>query len=297
MKTAAASTLPRFLADCLKTQRRRYCKRMERCQEKFSESAVHELRIQTRRVMALLDLLRVLDRKLALRKTRKVFKRRLDAFDELRDTHVQLVLLKTLRSEFPEVRELDAWLRRRERKLIADLRKRIRAAKQTRLEKRLKSLEKELLRLSEPPSSNGTSPPFLAALEVAFTTVAALRRAVRRRDTATIHLTRVAFKRYRYMAELLRVFLPGVTPELQLAMRNYQTHMGDIQDLEVLLAGLAFAEKKGRLAVAPGRRLRLAVASRLAQLVDDYLRTADALLDFEPSRLIQPASTTPSSKP
>ena len=297
MKTASTSALPRFLAASVKAQRRRYRKRLDRCREKFSESAVHELRIQTRRLLALLDLLQALHPELSLRKTRKMFKRRLDAFDALRDTQVQLLLLKALRTDFPEVRELDAWLRRREGKLIVDLRKGIRAAKPARLEKRLKALEKALRKFSPLPASSETPPPFRTALEDAFAAVVTLRSAVRRRNTATIHRTRIAFKRYRYMAELLRAYLPGATSELLLRMRGYQTHMGDIQDMEVLLAGLALAEKKDRLEAAPGRRLRFAVARRRNQLVDDYLQAADELVDFDPSRLLQPAGATRPTEP
>jgi CHAD domain-containing protein len=226
-----------------------------------------------------------------------MFKRRLDAFDALRDTQVQLLLLKALRTDFPEVRELDAWLRRREGKLIADLRKGIRAAKPARLEKRLKALEKILREFSTLRTGSQEPSPINAALDAAFTAVVTLHRAVRRRNPATIHRTRIAFKRYRYMAELLRPFLPGVTAELRLRMRRHQTRMGDIQDMEVLLAGLALAEKKDRLEAAPGRRLRFAVARRRNQLVDDYLQSADELVDFDPSRLLQPAGATRPTEP
>jgi CHAD domain-containing protein len=290
MKPASPAALPRHLAACVKAQRRHYRKRLERCQRKFSESAVHQLRIQTRRLLALLELLQALHVGDSLRRTRKAFKNRLDAFDELRDTHVQLLLLKALRTDFPELRELDARLRRREGKLVGALRHGIKAARQARLEKRLKALEKSLRKLPAPPARRNA-----AALAEAFAAVVALRRRIHRRDPRTIHRTRVAFKRYRYMAELLRPFLPGVTPELMLRMRRYQARMGDVQDVEVLLAGLALADKKGRLAPGLARRLRLALRQRRARLVDDYLQTADELFDFEPSRLNQHAGETQTS--
>jgi CHAD domain-containing protein len=295
MKPASPTALPHYLAACVKAQRRRYRKRLERCQRKFSESAVHELRIQTRRLLALLNLSGALYGEDAPRKICKVLKRRLDAFDELRDTHVQLLLLKGLRVEFPEVRELDAWLRRREGKLVSALRHGIKAARQARLEKRLKALEKTLRKLPAPRAHRNAADPARTAMAESFADVVALRRRIRRRDPRTIHRTRVAFKRYRYMAELLRPFLPGVTPELVLRMRRYQARMGDIQDLEVLLAGLALADKKRRLEPGLARRLRPALRQRRARLVDDYLHNADELFDFEPSRLVQPAAETQTS--
>jgi hypothetical protein len=72
--------------------------------------------------------------------------------------------------------------------------------------------------------------------------------------------------------------------------------MGDVQDQEVLLAGLALADKKGRLEAALGRRLRLAVARRRTQLVEEFLQTADGLFEFEPARLLKPGGVNPTRK-
>ena len=41
------------LAESVRSARRRYRKRLARCQEKFSEKAVHDLRIDTRRILSL----------------------------------------------------------------------------------------------------------------------------------------------------------------------------------------------------------------------------------------------------
>src|SRR5882762_8215229 len=117
MQREFPAALASHLAGSIKTMRRRYRKRLARSQKKFSESSVHDLRIETRRMLAMLDLLRALHFEYSLRKTRKIFKERLDAFDELRDTHVQLQLLKPFWRDFPEAREFDLLLRRREQRL------------------------------------------------------------------------------------------------------------------------------------------------------------------------------------
>ena len=79
MAARSAASLAASLAIRLKAERRRYRKRLERCQRKFSESAVHELRVETRRLLALLDLMCALHNPGSLRKARKLFKERLDA--------------------------------------------------------------------------------------------------------------------------------------------------------------------------------------------------------------------------
>ena len=101
MSKSTPAALAAHLTGSVRTMRRRYRKRLDRAQKKFSETAVHDLRIETRRMLALLDLLDALRVGEGLKKTRKIFKQRLDAFDRLRDTHVQLSLLKPLWRDFP----------------------------------------------------------------------------------------------------------------------------------------------------------------------------------------------------
>ena len=45
--------LATHLTASVRTMRRRYRKRLARCQKKFSETSVHHLRIETRRMLAL----------------------------------------------------------------------------------------------------------------------------------------------------------------------------------------------------------------------------------------------------
>jgi hypothetical protein len=77
-------------------------------------------------------------------------------------------------------------------------------------------------------------------------------------------------------------------------MRDYQAMMGNLQDVEVLLAGVrrAVADKEmsGR-AVGPLRRELL---RRRRELIDIYLAAADRLFDFELNVLAAPASRQPS---
>src|ERR687892_541654 len=70
-------------------QWRRYRKAFKDCQRDFSENSVHELRVETRRLLALVALFHALwwDERLAEieRRLKRLFK----GFSRLRDTHVQ----------------------------------------------------------------------------------------------------------------------------------------------------------------------------------------------------------------
>jgi len=282
MVARSSTSLATLLASRVKAERRRYRKRLELGQREFSKKAVHDLRVETRRLLALLDVLLALQSPGPLKKIRKVFKKRLDAFDELRDTHVQLTLLKPLCLEFPEARELDALLGRRERRLTDELRKEVHATKRAHWKRRLKIVEEEL-RDSAGKMAEATRLAILATVGEAFDQVVALRRRIRPDRTATIHRTRVAFKRFRYMCELLGPYLSELKAEDLGRMREYQAMMGNIQDIVVLLAGVrrAVADKEisGR-AVGP---LRRELVRRRRELTDIYLAAADRLFEFEPN--------------
>ena len=283
MKPEFPAALATHLADSIREMRRRYRKRLARCQKKFSESAVHELRIETRRLLAMLDLLDALRVRDALKKTRKVFKKRLDAFDVLRDTHVQLALLKRLSRDFPEAREFDLLLRRREQELIRHLHQDIGATRQARLERRLKTLEKQLRKSPKAKPGKADRSLAAAALSETFARVVWWRRRVRRNNTRTIHQMRVAFKRFRYMSELLQPILPRLTKRDLRRMQEYQSRMGDIQDLEVLLAGLREAVAGRCLSPAAMRNLRRELLRRRRGRIDVFLTAIDGLFDFDPA--------------
>jgi CHAD domain-containing protein len=284
MKPEFPAALATHLAESMREMRRRYRKRLARCQEKFSEGAVHDLRIETRRLLAMLDLLDALGVGDDLKKTRKVFKKRLDSFDELRDTHVQLLLLKPICRDFPEAREFDLMLLRREKELTNELGHDIKTVKQARLERRLKALEKELRKSAKAKPRKAGRSLAAAALSETFARVVLLRRLVRRNNTKTIHQMRVAFKRFRYMSELLQPLLPRLTKKDLRRMQEYQSMMGDIQDMEVLLAGLKEAVAEKCLSAAAMRDLRKELLRRRRHLIDILMEAVDHLFDFDPEK-------------
>lgn len=267
------------LAAGVRQLRRRYRKRLARCQKEFTETTVHELRIETRRMLALLDLLRELDLGDELKRLRKIFKRRLDAFDPLRDAHVQLQMLKPLWRRFPEARDLDRWLRRQEKECSRELRHDVKAVRQRRLERRLQSLEKELRGVElRPPQVN-------AVVDQAFVAVERLRGKLRRHHPASIHRLRVAFKRFRYTCELLATLLPGLTRKRLRAMRDFQGRAGRIQDLTVLRRTLAQTAKGDPFARGELDTLDQHLRQEQQSLIDTFVQSLDALEDFHPDRL------------
>lgn len=293
LNSSFPAELASHLAEGVHAARRRYRKRLERCQEKFSEKAVHDLRIETRRILALLDLLGALHFEGRLKKLRKTLKKRLDAFDDLRDTHVQLVLLKPLWKNFPEAHDLKKYLRHSEKQLVSELSQKIQITKSRKLNRRLKDVEKSLRDCAKNPTTGKSGGLAQMLLGTAFRRVVILRPQIRRNNPATIHRLRVAFKRFRYTAEFLQPFLPHFTPQRLARMKGFQGAAGDIQDVAVLLARLAGAVKCRELAAVCVKNLRVELLRHEHRAIDSFMARIDELMDFEPE---QPMAFVPEVK-
>jgi len=199
----------------------------------------------------------------------------------MRDAQVQLALLKERINEFPEAALFQNSLERREKRSIKRVEKRMQRLGVRKLD-RLMAAFRESMRchLDSAEPERPLTRSLRAAVEAAFAKAVALRRRIDPKNPASIHRTRVAFKGFRYTAELLQPILPGITLRRLKQMRLYQARMGDIQDTEILLATLnEFARKNKKLApsLLP---LRCAIDQDRLELVARYIRIADELFGF-----------------
>lgn len=279
---AQTADVLQHLGDSLQTQWRRYRKRLKRCQRHFSEDAVHASRVETRRLLSTLELLGAFMPERDLRKARRALKRHLDTFDQLRDTQVQLTYVGRLAGAFPDARPFHKWLRDRQTRFTRKTRKAVKQIKTKRLGLLLASFEKEMRRRHKKITSDQAFALVQRAINRAFARVAQLCRRVRAGDTRTIHRTRIAFKRFRYMVEAMAPLLPAVTEDHRRALRGYQCMMGDIQDMEVLLAALDKFVQREAVDLASARRLKKELVRWRQMLIRVYLNAAGRLRRFWP---------------
>ena len=283
----------RLLAAALQTQWKRYRKKLKRCQKKFSEAAVHDSRVETRRLLALVELLAAFLTAGQVRKAERALKRHLDTFSDLRDTQVQLLVIGKLRRAFPAARSFYQYLLKREDRLTKKARKAIKGVKTRRLGKLISDCQAEATRQGNERTPTAANALLLRSVERGFARARQLRARIDPQDTATIHRTRVAFKKFRYMVETLAGYLPLANRKLLVAMHDYQTLMGNIQDAEVLLATLEKYLLKKKLKPELARRFRQALLDRRQLLIRNYLKAADQLLEFWPLRIVGQASRLP----
>ncbi len=273
---------PGLLARSLKQQWKRYRKQLKRCQHECSPGAIHAFRVETRRLVSTLELLGGFLPPRRVERAQRILKRHRDAFDDLRDTQVQLSAIGTMRRTFPALRPFYACLREREERLTRKTRKRLTKVRTSRLGKLVAACRREV----EKQLTKCTPPKALAVLlrsvDRAFRRTRQLRARIDARDTGTIHRTRVAFKKFRYMVETLAEHLPAVTEQRLAEMHHYQTVMGEIQDAEVLLATLDKFLLQQEIKPGAMRRFRVELLRRRQQLIRVYLKTADQLIEFWP---------------
>jgi CHAD domain-containing protein len=284
-----------LLAKSLKVQWKRYRKALRKCQRSFSEESVHDSRIETRRLLARLELLGAFLPEAHLAKARRLLKRHLDSFSALRDTQVQRLRVARLLHRFPEMTDFDRALGERERRGIKQARQAVKRFKIGKLRRLIEMLREEL----GTQGNSKVSRRSVRAVAAAFAEVVRRRERVEPNDTVTIHRTRVAFKHFRYMIEGLRGALPRVSQARLRAMQTYQARMGEIQDVEVLMAALQKFTPQERIdpdgarswfaELQRQRRLLIARYLKRAGELEDFWTGADALsLESEPRRSEKP---------
>lgn len=255
---------------------------LKRCQKQYSEEAVHDLRVATRRLISTLDLVDSIHPDADLRKTRRALKRQLDMFGPLRDVQVQLLTIAKMVPSFPELQEFDDFLVKRERKLIQRLGKQLQRVKTGKIRRSLAVATKQLEALLDTPAvQQARWRDAIQAVETTFSRVVERQQGIDPADSATIHRMRVAFKKFRYMVEALAPMLDRVSRKQLKAMNAFQGSMGDIQDAEVLLASVRiFAHKRGTEREAVLAHALEELSRRRTALIDTFIGSANTLFTF-----------------
>ena len=272
-----------ILAAALDARWQSYREQLRHCQDKFSEEAVHQLRVATRRLLAQFTLLSWVAPSPALEKARRTLKCRLTALGDLRDAQVQRQFLEQKAASFPEVLLLRAWLLRREHLLARSAAEKVNRFKTRKLERWISTMLQGLTanaRKSRVQSQLASA--VLRAAAQAFAEAVERRRMIDLADLRTIHQTRVAFKRFRYTMESLSPGITGLSQRQLRALAYYQRKMGIIQDLEVMRACVARYTRGNEKRVARLQRFSHHLRQRRARALRSFLKSADRLLEFWP---------------
>jgi CHAD domain-containing protein len=201
-----------------------------------SDEAVHDLRVAIRRVLAWIAVRNVLlgpDRR--LREARLSLKALMAPLGKLRDAHVKRDWIRKI------VPEGDEPSYQYSVQVASDV-----FRWEARVRKRLGARSTRRLRVPLPKGGGGLGGRLEAAI-LAPDLLGKLEREVsKHRDAAldpahpeALHRMRLAFKKYRYAAEVLLPLFPKATEETAKRLHAFQTLLGTIHDCDVILAEAA----------------------------------------------------------
>ena len=260
-----------------------YCDELHKCQRDFSEEAMHQLRVASRRLVAQLIMLSCVTQGSEADQARRLLKRRLKALSALRDVHVLVLFAQRQTRRFPELLLLRHFLQRKERRLEKSVAARVKGLKTRKLERWVVRLGQDLTC----QAAGAKSPEYLGAAAIQATE-SAYREVVRRREAIdpetpkTVHRTRLAFKRFRYMVEALSPEFTGLQKNELRSLARYQRRMGNLQDLEVVQSCVSdFVRHRPKMEVLM-RPFHSYLQRRRRDALKSFLESADDLYDFWP---------------
>ena len=224
-----------LLLQALEKRWENYGTELKNCQNEFTEEAIHDLRVATRRMLAFIKLMNSVSPQPRLKKIARAFKDQLDEFDNLRDTQVILKELNEIVHELPQLEDFELYLRSREEEMMQELNQTLKQRDTSKLDGWICNTQEDL----EAWGDNRLESLTLEAVDDAFLTVRQRLGWVDLARSATIHRVRVAFKAFRYMVEIVHPLLKDFPLETLKQMDAYQTLMGNIQDTEVFAQTLS----------------------------------------------------------
>jgi CHAD domain-containing protein len=244
----------------------------DRTRRRYSEDAVHDLRVACRRLIAVLEMLQGLVGDRRIEQTHRRVKRWLSALSPLRDVHIQQAYVAKMVRRYPSMRAFAAYLAAREDRTIRRVK---------RLLKKRPTLGGTLVKVARRARSEIRAKDIIRVVGKRYRDVLHCFERINPADTATIHRTRLAFKRFRYAAEVARPWVGRPLTDARMKqLHAYQTVMGEIQDAEVLLARLTkWIAKEGKTADEFQSALTR-LEGRKQQSVERYMQSANRVRGF-----------------
>src|SRR6266508_433065 len=224
-----------LLLESLDERSTTYSKKIKRCRKDFSTDAIHDLRTSIRRLEAILDVITFFTSTARIEKISDSLEEQLDGFSDLRDMQVMLDKLSDDVDKLPELEPLQDHLKKREKRRQRADKKHIQNLNPGSIKKRLRKIQEDVQDLSE-EDVEGKLPQ---AVDEAYLTVVQRYSEIDPAELVSIHRLRVAFKKFRYMVEAIYPCLPSFQESLLQRLRDYQTQMGNIHDMQVFLETLS----------------------------------------------------------
>ncbi len=261
----------------------RWVRTAARYEHHGTERALHDLRVATRRVIAVIEFLAGGSLKLPLRAHRRQFRRVLDAAAPLRANHVGIGLLEEVIADYPDVRPCLEAMRGRTAGIRSRVQRTLRdAVHQVRPETLFKEIDASVSRAGAISADSARTHAERAVQRAMLRTI---KCALHAETNGPAHSLRLAVKRLRYQAEIAAPLAGSAGVKFQEVVRSIQEALGsanDAHELRELLAKNTVGAAVPRallsallLRVDAGRSAAIARISALENAWGDY---RDALI-------------------
>jgi CHAD domain-containing protein len=219
---------------------------------KTSPKSIHNLRVNTRRLIASLELMRSTSKNPEIVRLQCRFKKILKSMGSLRDLQVQWAKSADLRQVEPIV-EFRRALQRRERRQIADISKKLKRGTKHRLNLGVKHVRSAIAEIYEKSGDGRIRGALERTLRSRKSDFLKKRKQFQPSDEETLHEMRIALKKLRYTIESALPALGPSASEQAQRMHSLQQLLGDFRDLELLGVRLEkWAAKRGKkIAIVP----------------------------------------------
>ncbi|MGA2296435.1 MAG: CHAD domain-containing protein [FCB group bacterium] len=269
--------LKNFIIDSIDRLWKQYDNNLKQSIENFTEESVHDIRVIIRRYIALIDLLRELFQNKYLEDARMIFRKQIKIFNPLRDTQVQLIKVSELLNSYPCISDYHSYLVNNEGIMKNNIMESLKDFERDELEGLIFFIK---LHIKQNFQKHNISMNLLfSKAHNAFQYMMYLYKVADTQGLETIHKVRLAFKKFRYMMEILQPLAPKKV-NLK-GMKTFQTILGNIQDNRVILINLHFFmeqqnySNKDECMVVENELLK-----QRNELIDQFLSQYDLLESF-----------------
>ena len=222
---------------------------------KSSEKAIHDLRVNTRRLIAILELAKAVSGDGAIAKLQRRFKKVLKRMGSLRDTQVLLVNLSQIQRG-GLVGDFKRTLEQRERREIDGIRDELSRGRKQKLSKGVEDVRVGFCNLQAKLGREKVHRSIDRVLSSRRNELLKAERTFHRSQPINedlLHAMRIALKKFRYVIEAAQPLLDDSARQRAKEMHAFQQLIGESRDVELLRTALEkWANKRGKvMAVVP----------------------------------------------
>ena len=262
---------------------KRFPKAWKESRSRPSEKSVHNLRVNIRRLIAILELTQSISGEVGeIERLQRRFKKVLKRMGPLRDVQVQLKNISNVRAS-EAVGDFKRTLKRRERQEIEHVRKSLKPRRKRRLSKAIGASQEQLPRLRAKLDDTKVRGDVERLLELRRKEFEQARARFNPSVEETLHEMRIALKKLRYVVEAAQPVLGEWTKESARSMQAWQTLLGDTRDVAILQAGLEeWADRKGKKALKSIAPVSAQLKRERARLLKRITQSAAGFGDLRP---------------